>query len=135
MKVFGKDCPLPSGIAWVPWQQREQGTLFPSAGYLRALTFPFSLMKNKVGVTQQISNTSLIPTWEAVELSFNYNSAFSMVKRHGDTKLTKANMICFHLLPINTFQVTQLSGNRWYLYSREYIHEGFIFSVWKRASN
>lgn len=50
-KVLGKNYPLPSVMAWIPKQQLGPGTLFPSAGYLEALTFPLGLMKSKAGGT------------------------------------------------------------------------------------
>lgn len=101
-------------------------------------SFDFPLWSNEEQSrcdTEQISNTSLIPTWEAVVLPFNYNSAFSMAKKNRDTILTKAKTICLQLIPINTFQVTRLAVKWWFLYSREPSCEGFIFYLWKRESN
>lgn len=49
--VFGKDCPFPSGIAWVPRQQLGPGTLLSPCRLPGSFDFPLRLMKNKAGVT------------------------------------------------------------------------------------
>lgn len=134
LKVFD-DCPLPSGIAWVPRQQLEPCTLLSPCRLPGSVDFPFwSNEEQSRCDTEQISNTSLMPTWEAVEPPFNYSSAFSMAKRNRNTILMKAKMICLQLIPINTFQVTGLSGKWWFSHGREQLCEGFIFSLWKSQS-
>lgn len=82
LKAFGKDCPLPSGIAWVPRQQLGPGTHLCPCRLPGSLDFPLQSNEEQSRCdTEQISNTSLIPTWEAVELPFNYNSVFSVAKK------------------------------------------------------
>lgn len=116
--VFGKDCPFPFGVAWVPRQQLGLGTLLSPCRLPGSFDFPlWSNEEQSRCDTEQISSTCLIPTCEAVDLPFNYNSAFSMAKKNRDTILTKAKMIL--LQPINTFQMTGLAVKQWFLHSKE----------------
>lgn len=116
----GRMIPCLLGLPGFLGNSWDQTQLFPPAEYLKALTSPFCLIKNKAGMTQQISNISLISTWNVVELPFNYNGfSYGKKKKNRNTRLTKARMICLQLIPINTFQVTRLAANWWFSHCKE----------------
>lgn len=84
--------------------------------------FPWSNEEQSRCDTEQISSAFLFPTWEVLELAFNYNSAFSVVKKNGSIILAMARVICLPLIPINTFQEMWPEAQPWFSHSKVSMH-------------